>query len=170
MGKNVNNKRNVGIYIHVPFCLSKCHYCDFCSVQRADEEKRELYVNRLCEEIELFSRKISESGEMPIADTVYFGGGTPTLLSAGQFGRVLNSIERNFGIAEGAEITAETNPKTADREKLAEMRRIGINRLSIGMQSIHDNELRSLGRIHNFEDFKLSFAEALSLRKVSSLW
>ena len=160
MKKSFNNKRNVGIYIHVPFCLSKCHYCDFCSVQRADEEKRELYVKRLCEEIELFSRKISEAGEMPIADTVYFGGGTPTLLSPEQFSRILKQIKRNFGIAEGAEITAETNPKTANVEKLSEMRKAGINRLSIGMQSVHNNELRSLGRIHNFEDFKVTFAEA----------
>ena len=151
MQKKYNNERkNVGIYIHVPFCLSKCHYCDFCSVQRANEEKREAYVSRICNEIELFAKKIAESGQIPIADTVYFGGGTPTLLSTEQFNRILKAIDRNFSIDSGAEITAETNPKTADREKLSSMRNIGINRLSIGMQSVHDGELRSLGRINNF--------------------
>ena len=155
-----NNKRNVGIYIHVPFCLSKCHYCDFCSVQRADEEKKELYVKRLCEEIGLFAEKIGERGDVPVADTVYFGGGTPTLLSAEQLGRILNVVDKNFGIVEGAEITIETNPKSADGGKLAEIRKVGVNRLSIGMQSVHDNELRALGRIHNFDDFKITFSEA----------
>ena len=157
---NKNKRANVGIYIHVPFCLSKCHYCDFCSVQRVDDGKKELYVRRLCDEIELFARKIGESGEIPLADTVYFGGGTPTLLSSEQFGRILETADRCFGIDPGAEITAETNPKTADREKLAEMRRSGINRLSIGMQSVHNAELRALGRIHSFEDFKVSFFDA----------
>ena len=160
MEKSFNNKRNVGIYIHVPFCLSKCHYCDFCSVQRADEEKREQYVKMLCEEIESFAEKIGESGEIPIADTVYFGGGTPTLLSVDQLSRLLRCVSDNFGIAEGAEITAETNPKTSDREKLTEMRRIGINRLSIGMQSVHNRELKALGRIHSFEDFLVTFSDA----------
>ena len=157
---NLNNKRNVGIYIHVPFCLSKCHYCDFCSVQRADEEKKARYVESLCREIALFSQKIGECGDVPVADTVYFGGGTPTLLSAGQISLVLSEVERGFGIDRDAEITIEANPKTADKNKLSELRKIGINRLSIGMQSVHDNELKSLGRIHNFEDFKTMFCEA----------
>lgn len=161
MQNNLYNKRkNVGIYIHVPFCLSKCHYCDFCSVQRVDDEKKAHYVDRLCEEIALFARRIGERGDAPLADTVYFGGGTPTLLSAKQFGHILDAVERNFGIGKDAEITAETNPKSADGKKLAEIRSAGVNRLSIGMQSVHDNELRALGRIHNFEDFKTTFSEA----------
>jgi oxygen-independent coproporphyrinogen-3 oxidase len=129
-------------------------------VQRADESKKEQYVKRLCEEIELFAEKIGEVGEIPVADTVYFGGGTPTLLSAKQFGRILDTVNAKFGIEEDVEITAETNPKSADGEKLAEIRKTGINRLSIGMQSVHDCELKALGRIHNFEDFKTTFADA----------
>lgn len=161
MQENHNEKRkNVGVYIHVPFCLSKCHYCDFCSVQRADEAKKELYVKRLCKDITLFAEKTGECGDIPVADTVYFGGGTPTLFSAEQFGRILDVIDHKFGIDECAEITAETNPKAADRKKLEAMRRLGINRLSIGMQSVHNRELRALGRIHNFEDFKVTFSEA----------
>lgn len=159
--KNNNADRgNVGIYIHVPFCLSKCHYCDFCSVLRYGEEQREMYVNALISEMELFARHIGDMGAVPEADTVYFGGGTPTLLSSEQFYRLLGAVDRLFGIAEGAEITAETNPKSADGQKLAEIRRAGVNRLSIGMQSAHDEELRALGRIHKFEDFKRTFADA----------
>ena len=157
---NLNNKRNVGIYIHVPFCLSKCHYCDFCSVQRADEDKKERYTARLCQEIAEFAEKIREIGEAPVADTVYFGGGTPTLLSPEQIGRILDAVKINFGIAESAEITIETNPKSAGGEKLRKIREVGVNRISIGMQSVHDGELKALGRIHNFADFKATFSEA----------
>lgn len=157
---NINKRKNVGIYIHVPFCLSKCHYCDFCSEQRVDEEKKEQYVKRLCEEIELFFDKIGKRGEIPVADTVYLGGGTPTLLSAEQFEKILSVVEAKFGICKDAEITAETNPKSADGKKLADIRKTGVNRLSIGMQSVHNGELRALGRIHSFEDFKVTFSEA----------
>ena len=150
----------MGIYIHVPFCLSKCHYCDFCSVQRADEAMREQYVERLCAEIGMIAQKIGEKGEIPVADTVYFGGGTPTLLSVEQMARLIRCVDEKFGIADGAEITAETNPKTADREKLEKMRECGINRLSIGMQSTHGDELKALGRIHSFEDFLATFSDA----------
>ena len=158
--KDTNKKGRVGIYVHVPFCLSKCHYCDFCSV-RADGERRQAYVDALCREIGFIADKIRESGErIPIADTVYFGGGTPSLLTGAQFSAILEAIGQNFGIAEGAEISAEVNPKTADREKLCLMRGAGINRLSIGMQSTHDGELKKLGRIHTFADFKAIFLAA----------
>ena len=150
--------KKVGIYIHVPFCLSKCYYCDFCSRTRADDETKSLYVQRLYEEIKGVASEIGNA--RPIADTVYFGGGTPTLLSSGQFDNILDTVDRCFGIENGAEITAETNPKTADREKLHNMRSVGINRLSIGMQSVHGNELRALGRIHTFADFQRTFSDA----------
>ena len=159
-GEKQGRQKNVGIYVHVPFCMSKCHYCDFCSEQRADEEKKDRYVTRLCEEIRLFAEKIGESGDVPVADTVYFGGGTPTLLSAEQIGRVLSVIDEKFGIDKDAEITVETNPKSADREKLGEIRKNGVNRLSIGMQSVHDNELKALGRIHSFDDFFNTYYDA----------
>ena len=150
--------KKTGIYVHVPFCRSKCYYCDFCSRTRADDEVKDLYTQRLCEEIEDVARRIGD--DRPTADTVYFGGGTPTLLSPSQFEKILSTIESNFGIENGAEITAETNPKTADGEKLKNMRSVGINRLSIGMQSVHDNELRALGRIHSFADFLKTFSDA----------
>lgn len=155
-----NERKNVGIYIHVPFCLSKCHYCDFCSMQRAGEDTREQYVIRLCEEIELFADKIGENGYAPVADTVYLGGGTPSLLSPEQIGRILETVNGRFGIDRDAEITIETNPKSADKSKLHDIRKSGVNRLSIGMQSVHDNELRALGRIHGFADFKTTLSDA----------
>ena len=150
----------MGIYIHVPFCLSKCHYCDFCSVQRADEATREQYVIRLCEEIALFADRIGENGDIPVADTVYLGGGTPSLLSPEQIGRILETVDRRFGIDSNAEITIETNPKSVDQSKLRDIRASGVNRLSIGMQSVHDNELKALGRIHSFADFKTTLSDA----------
>lgn len=157
---NNNERKNVGIYIHVPFCLSKCHYCDFCSVQRADEATREQYVIRLCEEIALFADRIGENGDIPVADTVYLGGGTPSLLSPEQIGRILETVDRRFGIDSNAEITIETNPKSVDQSKLRDIRASGVNRLSIGMQSVHDNELKALGRIHSFADFKTTLSDA----------
>ncbi len=147
-----------GIYIHVPFCLSKCHYCDFCSRTRADEETKSLYVKRLCEEIRVCGEGLGDNH--PKADTVYFGGGTPTLLSPAEFSAILDTVNDVFGIDNDAEITAETNPRSADLSKLCDMRKIGINRLSIGMQSVHDEELRALGRIHNHADFLASFSDA----------
>lgn len=145
--------KNVGIYIHVPFCLSKCHYCDFCSVTGADDAKKDAYVSRICSEIRDFADKIKQTGELPQADTVYFGGGTPTLMSAEQFARILEAVESSFGISQSAEITAECNPRSIDGKGLSDLRGLGVKRLSIGMQSIHDSELRMLGRIHGSGDF-----------------
>jgi len=152
--------KNVGIYVHVPFCLSKCHYCDFCSVTGADEAKKDAYVSRICSEIGDFADKIKQTGELPQADTVYFGGGTPTLMSAEQFARILETVESNFGISECAEITAECNPRSIGLEGLSDLRGLGVNRLSIGMQSIHDSELRMLGRIHGSGDFLETYGAA----------
>ena len=148
----------VGIYIHVPFCLSKCHYCDFCSRTRVDEETKSLYVKRVCEEIKASRSRLT--GSLPVADTVYFGGGTPTLLSPSQFSVILDAVNEVFGIDADAEITSETNPKSADLTKLSNMRALGVNRLSIGMQSIHDSELRALGRIHDHAGFLVSYSDA----------
>lgn len=153
-------KRRVGIYIHVPFCRSKCYYCDFCSRTRATKEQMEQYVRALCGEIDFISQKVKNGGGIPVADTVYFGGGTPTLLDTKDFEKILFAIKDNFGICDDAEITVETNPKTADYQKLCDIKNLGVNRLSIGMQSVHDGELRALGRIHTFEDFCNTYSEA----------
>ena len=152
--KTKKGVERVGIYLHIPFCASKCYYCDFCSVCTKNDEKKQIYTDRLCDEISFIAQRIREKGGVPpTADTVYFGGGTPTLLRIDQFERVLDTVDREFGIDYGAEITAEANPNTADGQKLSSMRSLGINRLSIGMQSAQDRELLSLGRKHSFADF-----------------
>ncbi len=147
--------KKLGIYLHVPFCLQKCLYCDFCSFPGYTEEMTDAYVKRLIADIESYSKKVQ--GEV---DTVYFGGGTPTLLSERQFDSILHSLNKSFAISAGAEISCECNPATADFEHLKNIRKIGINRLSVGVQSANDRELRALGRAHSFSDFKDLYNDA----------
>ena len=124
----------IGLYIHVPFCKSKCKYCDFASFSGLSDEIREGYVRALIREIESYKRE-----EKIRINTVFFGGGTPSLLSSSEMERVLGAPRDAFEIACDAEITVEANPKTVDKEKLTCYYSLGINRLSIGMQSIHKN-------------------------------
>ncbi len=137
--------------------MSKCYYCDFCSVSAAKREKIDAYVKALINEIREFAPGRNSKFEV---DTLYFGGGTPTLLSVENFADILSCVRGSFELLPNAEITAEANPKTADFEKLCGMRHIGITRLSIGMQSVHDGELKALGRIHKFKDFESFYADA----------
>jgi len=138
---------SIGLYVHIPFCLRKCNYCDFCSAASGEAE-REVYISRLTDEIESYRR------DEPITvDTLFFGGGTPSILTVRQLEVIMRSVRKTFRLAEDCEITLEVNPKTASEEKLRGFRELGINRLSIGMQSIHENEQKILGRIHNFQDF-----------------
>ncbi|MBO5938677.1 MAG: radical SAM family heme chaperone HemW [Clostridia bacterium] len=148
--------RSLGIYLHIPFCVQKCNYCDFCSFAGADASLFDAYTAELCRRIEAKRGRMAEY----LVNTVYFGGGTPTLLSAEQLSRVMDTLRRSCHISEDCEITCECNPATADLKTLREMRKMGINRLSIGLQSVHDEELRRLGRIHSYEDFLATFADA----------
>lgn len=134
-----------GIYIHIPFCIKKCNYCAFLSGPAGPEVRQE-YVNHLIEEIRLRSR------EVPEADTIYFGGGTPSLLTPEQIGEILEEVRSSFRISEDAEVTLEANPGTLTAESLAGYRAAGINRLSMGVQSMDDRRLRYLGRIHTAEE------------------
>ena len=156
MKKRMENavKKSLGIYIHIPFCLRKCLYCDFCSF--SDRDIMESYCRELCRRIKLFSSKADEYN----VDTVYFGGGTPTLLPIGLFESITNAVKDSFHVSEDCEITAECNPATADLEYFKSLRSFGINRLSIGLQSVHENELAALGRIHSFNDFVKTFEDA----------
>ncbi len=147
----------LGIYIHVPFCASKCYYCDFCSTSAAKREKIDAYVRALINEIGEFANRHNQKFKV---DTLYFGGGTPTLLSVENFEDILSCVRERFELLPSAEITAEANPKTADFDKLFSIRQLGINRLSIGMQSVHDSELKALGRIHKFKDFEDFYLDA----------
>ena len=136
-----------GIYIHIPFCVKKCNYCAFLSGPAGSEVRQE-YVNHLIEEIRLRSR------EVPEADTIYFGGGTPSLLTPEQIGRILEEVRSAFRISEDAEVTLEANPGTLTAESLEGYRKTGINRLSMGVQSMDDRRLRYLGRIHTAEEVR----------------
>lgn len=141
----------VGLYVHVPFCLRKCNYCDFCSFPPEKVENRAGYIDRLCEEIRSYREKNLT------LDSIFFGGGTPSLLTQSEFGKIVDAIEECFGISPLCEFTLEANPATLTEEKISFYLSRGVNRLSIGLQSIHKNELKKLGRIHSFSDFLESY-------------
>jgi len=132
-----------GIYIHVPFCKRKCIYCDFYSIGTLDKIPN--YPKLVERELQLRSEFISEKN----IETIYFGGGTPSLLSQNQIGNVLESIAKTFKISSNPEVTLEANPNDLTKEALMGYKKAGINRLSIGIQSFNDNELVFLGRKHN---------------------
>ncbi|MCD2492830.1 radical SAM family heme chaperone HemW [Lacrimispora sp. NSJ-141] len=142
------------LYVHVPFCIRKCAYCDFVSGP-ADAEEMAGYVKALLSEIQAAGRMEKVSGYEVVS--VFFGGGTPSILKASDVERVLKSIRMVFFMEEGAEITLEANPGTLTPEKLTAYRRAGINRLSLGLQSSDDRELALLGRIHTFDVFLESY-------------
>lgn len=137
----------VGLYVHIPFCVRKCNYCDFCSFPEGSFTGREEYIERLCREIASYKDKAIT------VDTVFFGGGTPSLLSREEFEKIVAHIKSSFKITDSCEFTLEANPGTLTRDKLLAYISLGVNRISLGLQSIHENELKFLGRIHTFEDF-----------------
>ena len=144
-----------GIYLHIPFCVRKCAYCDFVSF--AEGCVPEGYVEALLTELELVAR----GGGYPAAfDTVFFGGGTPSLLTGDQMRHIMNALRERFDIRAEAEISMEANPGTVTPEKMAAYREAGINRLSIGLQSTHDELLREIGRIHTFAQFQETLQSA----------
>ena len=141
---------SLGIYVHVPFCLSKCPYCDFYSVVSRDEDMKQKFTDRLVDEIRggaEFNRPLRGK-----PDTLYFGGGTPALLSAAQLERVIEAVDQVFGADQLKEITIEVNPGSTDLQKLKDLKAIGFNRLSVGVQSFDDQVLRKLGRLHKSAD------------------
>ena len=149
-------KKSLGIYIHIPFCLKKCHYCDFCSFPGSSDLRMRDYTKELCRRM----RAELPSPDAYLVDTVYFGGGTPTLLPLDCFEEIIKTLRTHTDLSPSAEITCECNPATASPALLRGLRALGINRLSIGLQSIHENELRLLGRAHSYKDFLNVFADA----------
>ena len=138
----------LGLYVHIPYCVRKCNYCDFCSLPTGTCGVPETYVDRLCAEIDSYFGR----AKAPL-DTVYFGGGTPSLLSVDQMTRIVSSIRKSFDISENAEITFEANPGTLTSDKAKAFKSLGFNRVSLGLQSIHEKEMKKLGRIHSYEQF-----------------
>jgi oxygen-independent coproporphyrinogen-3 oxidase len=141
-----------GLYVHIPFCSSRCSYCDF-ATGLYQSELAERYVSALVEEI----RSSRYAGQF--VDTIYFGGGTPSLLQPSQLDRILNALHERFAIDQAPEITIEINPGSVNAEKLREFRRLGINRASFGAQTFDDTELAKLGRSHNAADTLRTFAD-----------
>ncbi len=158
-------KNPLGLYVHIPFCVQKCKYCDFLSFS-CDMKTMEVYADALCREIESISEKypLLRKRGSTISDyfvpTIYFGGGTPSLLSPALLEKILCKLKGAFVIASEAEITLEANPGMLTREKLAAYHAMGINRLSIGLQSAEEEELKLLGRIHTWEDFRENYEAA----------
>ncbi len=140
---------SAGIYIHIPFCLRKCFYCDFFSGPPANDTAAASYIKALLREISFYGNRYGKDFK---ADTVFFGGGTPSLIPPELVTRVIKTLRNNFDISADAEITLECNPATADGDKLAGYRQAGVNRLSVGAQSFDDDVLSCLGRIHKAAD------------------
>ena len=152
--KNRKENSPVEIYIHIPFCIRKCDYCDFLSGPSGPKEQAD-YVQALLREIQAV-----EEGEGRSVSSIFIGGGTPSVLDERLLGDILKEIRNRFKIEEDAEITIEVNPGTANIGKLQAYREMGINRLSIGLQSPEDRELKILGRIHNYGQFLETYQEA----------
>ena len=147
---------SIGLYIHIPFCKHKCPYCDFFS-GNADENAFDNYVIELKDKIKYWSEKAKRD-----VATVYFGGGTPSVLGADRLCDILDFIKFNFNIKNNAEITVEVNPDSAKTIDFEKMYACGFNRISMGMQTAVEDELRLLGRIHSIDDAKTSVGRAKS--------
>ena len=150
--------KEIGIYIHIPFCKQKCKYCDFVSFS-----DKEIYINDYIEcilkEIKSFSEKVELNyingvDDLVKINTIYIGGGTPSIISEKYIEKIINEIKDNFNIMKNAEITIEINPGTVNKQKLQKYLEIGINRISLGLQSTDDELLKLLGRVHKYKDFE----------------
>lgn len=141
-------KKPIELYIHIPFCVKKCDYCDFLSFA-ADEQTQKSYVAALQKELAFYGAKYKDRR----ITTIFIGGGTPSWLKEDYMQAIMETVYHYFSVEQDAEITIECNPGTITEHKFEVYRRIGINRLSIGLQSVHNEELKILGRIHTFEQF-----------------
>lgn len=146
----------LGLYVHIPFCIRRCLYCAFYSQELRPEPEEEAYVARLLTDMKQAADRYGKRE----ADSLYIGGGTPSLLSASAIGALIEGAARYFSLSSSAEITMEANPGTLNRSKAAAFFRAGINRLSLGFQSFDDRKLRFLGRIHTGKDCERVFEEA----------
>ncbi|MGN1346196.1 MAG: radical SAM family heme chaperone HemW [Eubacteriales bacterium] len=153
---NTNEQKRLGLYFHIPFCLSKCAYCDFNSAPAPNAEIITRYISALISHMEHYRAGAS----VYTPDTVFIGGGTPTCIPPEELFRLIRAIRRNFRLTKNAEFTIEANPATVSYSTLLRLRRMGVNRLSMGLQSAHDIELKALSRRHSRKDFARSFRMA----------
>lgn len=152
-GQSGAKQAPLSLYVHIPFCAEKCLYCDFLSFPMRDKSTQDTYIEALCKEI----KRIKENRPL---DTVFWGGGTPSILSGEHIERLMQCISGSFMISENAEMTIEANPGTLDRQKAALYRQLGFNRISFGVQAFQDELLRAIGRIHTAEQAQKSVVEA----------
>ena len=150
-------EKEIGLYVHIPFCKSKCYYCDFVSYANKENSQKE-YINCIKQELIHYSEEnqIMASHNLEkkyVISTIYIGGGTPSIIEYNYIEQIINAIKSNFKIKENAEITIEVNPGTITKEKLDAYAKIGINRLSIGLQAVQNEILKQIGRIHTYEQF-----------------
>ena len=157
-------EKEIGLYVHIPFCKSKCLYCDFVSFANKNNMV-ERYIECVKKEIIQYAtenKTMSEHGLEPkfIVKTIYIGGGTPSYIDEDYIVQIMETIKHNFEVKEDAEITIEVNPGTASKDKLEAYKKCGINRLSIGLQSTQNKILKNIGRIHTYEEFIITYAHA----------
>ena len=145
----------LGIYIHIPFCVRKCDYCDFYSVPGRDGRMDE-YLHAL----EVHIAESAPQAELYTVNTIYFGGGTPTFFGAERLARLLQVVRKQFNVSKDCEITVECNPDSADQDTLLTLKKAGVNRLSMGVQSAQDKELKEIGRVHSFAQATRAFQRA----------
>ena len=150
-------KKELELYIHIPFCVRKCHYCAFFSFP-ADEDTQRQYVKALCKEIFYYGAHCRDY----VVSTVYIGGGTPSWLWESDMAEIMDAVHKNFALLPDAEVSVECNPGTVTAQKFAVYRQSGINRISLGLQSAQNVELKMLGRIHTWEQFLKTYELARS--------
>jgi oxygen-independent coproporphyrinogen-3 oxidase len=151
-------KKKLGLYIHIPFCKKKCAYCDFYSI--CDNAYETAYISALCTQL----RDYASAAKKYDVDSIYLGGGTPSLLSPKSIKWLFKSIKKNMKLTKDCEISAEINPESANKRILKAFKRAGVNRLSFGVQSADDAELATLSRLHSFSDFRKAYELARKLK------
>ena len=156
--------RPLGLYVHIPFCRCKCAYCDFYSLPGQDS-RMDAYLDALSAHL----KEVAPHASQHEVDTIYFGGGTPSIFGAGRISKLLKVISKNYRVSKHAEITLEANPESAREVKeLKSLRRAGVNRISLGVQSMDDEMLRRLGRVHSSEEVKAA-VQAIRKAKIKNL-
>lgn len=162
------NTKNIGIYVHIPFCKQKCRYCDFKSYVG-----KENHVDNYIKWVKYELKQVGEGNktdyengldDLAVVSTVYIGGGTPSFIDSEHIVEIVNTIKENYTLAKDYEMTIEVNPGTVNKEKLTDYINSGINRISIGLQSTDNNLLKQIGRIHTYTDFEDSLKLAREVR------
>ena len=143
---------SLGIYVHVPYCIKKCRYCDFVSFEKAPQDE---YFDIIANDVRSAANKLGNRSQYYV-DTLFFGGGTPSLANTAQLGKVLDTLRESFEIRD-AEMTIEVNPETVTAEKAAEIKALGFNRISMGVQSLNDKVLAGMGRVHDADRARLAY-------------